>query len=61
MNNIKKIRIEKNIPIKYISYKTNISVSYISLLERNKRKNPSFNIMKNIAKVLQEPINSIFF
>lgn len=61
MNNIKKIRVEKGIPVKYISYISKISISYIYLLENNKRKNPSLNTMKDIAKALEEPITEVFY
>lgn len=61
MNNIKKIRTKKGIPVKYISYISKTSSSYIYLLEKNERKNPSLSIMKNIAKALDEPLTSIFY
>lgn len=61
MNNIKKIRRKKGIPVKYISYISKTSVSYIYLLEKDKRKNPSLNIMKDISKALEEPITNVFF
>ena len=61
MNNIRKIRVEKGIPVKYISYISKISSSYIYLLERNIRRNPSLNIMKDISKALEEPITNVFF
>lgn len=61
MNNIKKLRVQKGIPVKYISYIAKISSSYIYLLEKGKRNNPSLNMMENIAKALQEPISKVFF
>lgn len=61
MNNIKKIRIKKDIPVKYISYISKISISYIYLLENGKRENPSLNIMKDIATALEEPVTEVFF
>jgi len=61
MNNIRKIRMQKGIPVRYISYISKISVSYIYLLEMEKRKNPSLKIMKDIAKALEEPITNVFF
>lgn len=61
MNNIKEIRRKKGIPVKYISYTSKISSSYIYLLEKNERQNPSLNIMKDIAKALNEPLTSVFY
>lgn len=61
MNNIKKIRTKKGIPVKYISYISKTSISYIYLLEKEKRQNPSLNIMKDICKALEEPITNVFF
>jgi len=61
MNNIKKIRIKKGIPVKYISYISKTSVSYIYLLETDKRQNPSLNIMKDISRALEEPLTNVFF
>lgn len=61
MNNIRYLRTKKGIPVKYISYISKISSSYIYLLEQNKRENPSLNIMKDISKALDEPIKNVFF
>ena len=61
MNNIRIIREIKGISVKYIAYNSNISVSYISMLERNLRKNPSYVIMENISDALKEPIEKVFF
>lgn len=61
MNRIRKIRLEKGISVRYISYITKISSSYIYLLEMNKRQNPSLYIMKSIAEALEEPITKVFF
>jgi len=61
MNNIKEIRMRKGISVRYISYISKISESYIYLLEMDKRKNPSFNIMKDISKALDEPLTNVFF
>ena len=61
MNNIKEIRLKKGIPVRYISYISKISISYIYLLEKNERQNPSLNIMKDIAKALNEPLTSVFY
>lgn len=61
MNNIREIRRKKGIPVKYISYISKISSSYIYLLEQNERQNPSLNIMKDISKALNEPLTNVFY
>jgi len=61
MNNIKELRLKKGISVNYISYISKISASYIYLLEMDKRKNPSLNIMKDISKALDEPVINMFF
>ncbi len=61
MNNIKEIRLKKGIPVRYISYISKISISYIYLLEKNERQNPSLNIMKDISKALNEPLTRVFY
>jgi len=61
MNNIKELRLKKGISVNYISYISKISASYIYLLEMDKRKNPSLNIMKDISKALDEPVTNVFF
>ena len=61
MNNIREIRRKKGIPVRYISYISKISSSYIYLLEQNERQNPSLNIMKDISKALNEPLTNVFY
>ena len=61
MNHIREIRRKKGIPVKYISYISKISSSYIYLLEQNERQNPSLNIMKDISKALNEPLTNVFY
>ena len=56
---IKKIREEKNITLRDLAKKSNISYSYISLLENGKKENPSIKIIEGLAKVLDVPV-SIF-
>ena len=60
-NRIKEIRLSENLTLKYISYVSNVSPSYIHQLESGKRENPSYQIMKKISKALNKPINLVFF
>lgn len=60
-NKIRKLRLQKSLSMKELAEKSNISVSYLSLLEKEKRKNPSKEIMKKISKALEEDIMEIFF
>lgn len=60
-NKIRKLRLQKSLSMKELAEKANISVSYLSLLEKGKRKNPSKEIMKKISKALEEDIMEIFF
>ncbi|PYG83883.1 helix-turn-helix protein [Ruminiclostridium sufflavum DSM 19573] len=57
---IKKIREEKNISLRNLSEKSNISYSYISLLENGKKENPSIKIIEELARILEVPV-SIFW
>lgn len=40
---------------------TNLSISYLSQLENNTRKNPRFDVILKIAKALEEEFKNIFF
>lgn len=59
-NNIRKLRKEKGMTIQQLADLTNISAVYIYHLENGTRKNPSFGVMKDIAKALGERIEEIF-
>lgn len=59
-NKIKYFRNKKNISLKKLSEKTNLSAGYLSHLENGGRTNPSFNAMKEIASALNERISDIF-
>ena len=61
INNLKRIRISKNLTIKELSELSGVSMGYICHLEKGTRKNPSRDVMEKIAKVLDEPIIKIFF
>lgn len=60
-NKIRKIRLQKSLTMKELAKKAEISVSYLSLLEKGKRKNPSKEIMKKISKALEANVVEIFF
>lgn len=49
---LKKLRLKNNLTTKQVEVKTGISNSYISLIERNKRK-PSAEILSKLAKAYQ--------
>ena len=58
-NNIKKIRIDKNIGVNELGRMIGTSGSYISALESGKRENPSIDILNKIADVLEVNINEL--
>lgn len=60
-NKIRKLRLKKSLSMKELALKANISISYLSLLEKGQRKNPSKEIMEKISNVLEENIVDIFF
>ena len=59
-DNIRKIRKDKKISINKLSKATSISLGYLSDLENNKSKNPSFEKLNTIAKALGVPVNVFF-
>lgn len=52
LKQIKYFRKQKNISLKELAKKTNISYSYLYLLEKGKRKNPSLKTIRKIANAL---------
>lgn len=50
--NIAELRKRKGFTLSELAERTNISKSYLSNIERNLNKNPSLEIMKRIASVL---------
>jgi len=60
-NNLKKIRIQKNLTIRELSQISGISMGYICHLELGTRNNPSKTVMKKIADALGKNIIEIFF
>lgn len=61
LNKIKMLRIEKGFTMAELAELSEVSVGYICHLENGTRKNPSFEIMKRIAKALNTDISEIFF
>lgn len=60
-NKMQQIRKEKGISLTYLSEKTGISIGYLCHLEKGTRKNPSFEKMDKIAKVLEKSVSEVFF
>ncbi len=58
---IKDIRKDKKITLKHLSDKTGLSISYLSEIENNKIKEPSFSAIGKICAVLGEKIEKIYF
>lgn len=61
INNMKKIRISKNMTLGDLANLTGISAGYLCHLEKGTRKNPSIQIMESIAKALDKSVIEIFF
>lgn len=59
-NRMQQIRKEKGISLTYLSEKTGISIGYLCHLEKGTRKNPSFEKMDKIAKVLEKSVSEVF-
>ena len=60
-NQMRKIREEKGLTLRYIAYKTGLSEGYLCHLEKGKRRNPSMEVMKKIANALGKSILDVFF
>lgn len=57
---IKEIRIKKGITQEELSRRTGITQNYLSELENNKKKNPSFETVLKISLALGEEIRKIY-
>lgn len=57
---IKSIRLNKNISAKKLSESTGLTQAYLSMLENNKRKNPSTEVLQKIADALDVSVNDFF-
>lgn len=60
MNRIKEFREEQGMKQAVLANKANVSVGYLSHLERGDKKNPSYRVMKNIADSLGKTIGDVF-
>jgi len=60
-NKIREYRLEKGLSMKELAQRSNISIGYLSHLENGSRENPSTEVMKRIAKALDETIIEVFF
>lgn len=56
---IKEVRIRKNITIKELHRRADVSVEHLSDIE-NEIKEPSFFVMVRIAKALDEPLSNLY-
>lgn len=59
--NIKKIREKQNISIRKLSQLTELSRTYLSNLENNKRVNPTLSSLSAISNVLNVNIKELFY
>lgn len=60
MNRIDAIRLKKCLSYKAVAEKTGLTATYIHLLAKNKRHNPSLEAMQKIASALDEKVESVF-
>lgn len=58
--NIKKLRIKKEMSQNDLAGFCRVTQAYISLLEDGKKKNPTSNVLNNIATALGVNINDLF-
>ena len=59
--NIKKIREKQNISIRKLSHMTDMSRTYLSNLENNKRVNPTLSTLYSIATALNVDVKDLFY
>lgn len=59
-DNIKKIRLNKNIGLNKTANLAGISGSYLSNIEKGLKENPSMEVLHKIANVLDVPVNAFF-
>lgn len=60
MNKIEKLRKRKGMTYSEIAEKVGVTYQYIYLLAKNKRTNPSLDVMKKIAHALDEKVEVVF-
>ena len=58
--NIRKIRESKNITAYKLAKETNLSLSYLTELENNKKINPTLQILCKIASALDVKVKDLF-
>jgi HTH-type transcriptional regulator, competence development regulator len=56
---IKTLREEKGLSQKALATRIGVSDAYITMLETGKRKNPSLDILKKLAKALGVPVTEL--
>lgn len=59
-DNIKRIREERGLDQEDVAKAAGVSVAYISLIESNKRQNPSTKVLKKIANILGVSVEELF-
>ncbi|MDB2091420.1 MULTISPECIES: helix-turn-helix domain-containing protein [Clostridium] len=57
---ISKLRKEKGLSLSKLAEMAQISKSYLSDLENEKKENPSVEILEKIARVLEVPVSQLF-
>lgn len=60
MNNIEKICKKRHISYAELGRRAGISSMYVGLLARDKRKNPSLEVMQSISTALGEKVEKVF-
>jgi len=60
MNKIREFRLEQGYKLEHFAELCNLSSGYISHLESGSRSNPSYKVMKDIAKALNKTIGEVF-
>ena len=56
---IKTLRQEKGLSQKALAEQVGVTDAYITMLESGKRKNPSLDILKKLAKALDVPVTEL--
>lgn len=58
---VKEVRKNKKVSLRELSKKTNLSRSYLSELENNKKLNPTFDVLLKIATALDVNVKDLFY
>lgn len=59
MKRIEELRKRKGLSQKKLAEMANISAPYLSALEKGKKKNPTLQVLQNIAKALEVEIKDL--